>query len=65
MFHYDTYEEEAARVLGDQQPEFIANLLAFAHHRDHTLGLRVKEEGNPNTWVYRLDKRRLRKALGG
>ncbi len=64
-FHYDTYEEEAARVLGDQQPDFIANLLAFAHHRDHTLGLRVKEEGNPNTWVYRLDKRRLRKALGG
>ena len=26
--------------------------------------LRVKEEGSPNTWVYRLDKKRLQKALG-
>ncbi len=62
-FHYDTYEGEAARILADQDRDFIDNLLEFARHRDHTLGLRVKEEGNPNTWVYRLDKRRLRKAL--
>lgn len=63
-FHYDTYEEEAARVLAKQPNRFIDDLLEFAHHRDNTLALRVKEEGNPNTWVYRLDKKRLRKALG-
>lgn len=63
-FHYDTYEEEAARVLARQKPSFIRDLFEFAHHRDSTLALRVKEDGSPNTWVYRLDKKRLRKALG-
>jgi hypothetical protein len=63
-FHYDTYEGEAAKALGEQKQQFIADLFEFSHHRDNTLGLRVKEEGNPNTWVYRLDKKRLKKALG-
>lgn len=63
-FHYDTYEEEAAKALGQQRQSFIRDLFEFSHHRDSTLALRVKEEGSPNTWVYRLDKKRLRKALG-
>jgi hypothetical protein len=63
-FHYDTYEAEAAKALGKQKQRFIHDLFEFSHHRDHTLGLRVTEAGNPNTWVYRLDKKRLRKALG-
>lgn len=62
-FHYDTYEEEAAKVLAKQPDRFVRDLFEFAHHRDNTLALRVKEEGNPNTWVYRLDKKRLKKAL--
>lgn len=62
-FHYDTYEEEAAKALGQQTRQFVADLFEFSHHRDCTLGLRVKEEGNPNTWVYRLDKKRLKKAV--
>ncbi|MEA3189719.1 MAG: hypothetical protein QOD77_301 [Thermoplasmata archaeon] len=62
-FHYDTYEEEAARVLSGQPQKFIQDLFEFTHHSDNTLGLRVKEPGNPNTWVYRLDKKRLKKAL--
>ncbi len=62
-FHYDTYEAEAAEALAGQTPEFVANLLEFARGRDATLALRVKEDGNPNTWVYRLDKRRLRRKL--
>ncbi len=63
-FHYDTYEDEAAKALGKQKHEFNTHLFEFSHHRDSTLGLRVKEKGSDNTWVYRLDKRRLRKALG-
>jgi hypothetical protein len=63
-FHYDTYEEEAAKVLAKQKKKFIDDLFEFSHHRDNTLGLRVNAEGDPNTWVYRLDKKRLRKALG-
>lgn len=63
-FHYDTYEDEAAQTLSKQNQKFIRDLFEFSHHRDLTLGLRVKEEGNPNTWVYRLDKKRLRKHLG-
>lgn len=63
-FHYDSYEQEAARVLAQQPRRFIDDLFEFAHHRDNTIALRVKEEGNPNTWVYRLDKKRLKKALG-
>lgn len=62
-FHYDTYEEEAAEVLVRQDRQFLDDLREFSDHHDHTLGLRVKEEGNPNTWVYRLDRRRLWKAL--
>lgn len=62
-FHYDTYEQEAARVLAEQKQSFIQDLFEFSHHRDSTLALRVKEDGSPNTWVYRLDKKRLRKAL--
>lgn len=63
-FHYDTYESEAANILAKQRRKFIEDLFEFSHHKDNTLGLRVKEDGNPNTWVYRLDKKRLRKALG-
>ncbi len=63
-FHYDTYENEAAQALSAQSQRFIADLFEFAHHRDSTLALRVKEDGSPNTWVYRLDKKRLKKALG-
>lgn len=63
-FHYDTYEEEAAKALAKQKQSFIRDLFEFSHHRDSTIALRVKEEGSPNTWVYRLDKKRLRKSLG-
>lgn len=63
-FHYDTYEQEAAKALAQKPQAFVKDLFEFAHHRDHTIALRVKEEGNPNTWVYRLDKKRLRKELG-
>jgi hypothetical protein len=62
-FHYDTYEEEAAKVLRKQKPKFVKDLFEFSHHRDNTIALRVKEDGDPNTWVYRLDKKRLRKAV--
>lgn len=63
-FHYDTYEAETAKVLAAQPRRFIDDLFEFTHHRDNTLALRVKEEGNPNTWVYRLDKKRLKKSVG-
>ncbi len=63
-FHYDSYEAEVAKVLAKQTKRFVEDLFEFSHHRDNTLALRVKEEGNPNTWTYRLDKKRLRKALG-
>lgn len=62
-FHYDTYEEEVAKVLAKQPKRFVDDLFEFAHHRDSTLALRVKEAGNPNTWTYRLNKKRLKKAL--
>lgn len=62
-FHYDTYEEEAAEELSKQDVAFIMALKEFAGHHDHQLALRVKEEGNPNTWVYRLDHKRLWKRL--
>lgn len=62
-FHYDTYQSETADALRPYDDEFIGALRAFASHHDHQLALRVKEEGNPNTWVYRLDHRRLWKAL--
>ena len=62
-FHYVTYESEAAEALSGQDPDFIQALREFASHNDHRLALRVKEDGNPNTWVYRLDHRRLWKAL--
>lgn len=63
-FHYDTYEEEAARVLRGEDDAFLSDLREFVRHHDHQLALRVKEDGNPNTWVYRLDRKRLWKALG-
>lgn len=62
-FHYDTYEVEAAKVLAKQSARFIADLFEFAHHRDITLALRVKEKGRDATWVYRLDKKRLKKSV--
>lgn len=62
-FHYDSYESDAAKLLQKQSRQFIEDLFEFSHHRDNTLALRVKAKGNPNTWVYRLDKKRLRKAL--
>lgn len=62
-FHYDTYEEEVARLILDQGAEFGANLKTFASHNDHQLAIRAKEEGNPNTWTYRINHKRLWKAL--
>jgi len=62
-FHYDTYEEEAAKVLAKQPATFLTDLREFASMNDHQIALRVKEDGNPNTWVYRLDHRRLWKNL--
>ncbi len=63
-FHYASYQDDAARVLAGESASTVEDLLEFAGRRDHTLGLRVKEDGNPNTWVYRLNRRALRKALG-
>ena len=62
-FHYDTYEEEVAVRLADQDASFISGLKEFASHHDHQLAIRAKESGNPNTWVYRIDHRRLWKRL--
>lgn len=62
-FHYATYEDEVARHLKAYDPTFVANLKAFAQHHDHQLAIRAKEEGNPNTWVYRINHKRLWKAL--
>ena len=63
-FHYDSYEADAAGLLRKQSKRFIEDLFEFSHHRDSTLALRVKAANSQNTWVYRLDKKRLRKALG-
>ncbi len=63
-FHYDSYEEEAAKVLAKQSRKFIDDLFEFSHHSDNTLALRVKAKDSNNTWVYRLDKKRLKKAVG-
>lgn len=62
-FHYDTYEDEVARLLRDETDDFVMHLRDFSDRKDHTLALRVKEDGNPNTWVYRIDAKRLWKAL--
>jgi hypothetical protein len=62
-FHYATYEEEVAKVLQKQPKKFLDDLFEFSSHKDNVLALRVKEDKNPNTWVYRLDKKRLKKAL--
>lgn len=62
-FHYDSYETEVADALRGEPLAFVEQLKEFASRPDHTLALRVKEEGNPNTWVYRIDKRRLWKRL--
>ncbi len=62
-FHYDRYEEEVASRLANQEPSFIDGLREFASHHDHQLAIRAKEEGNPNTWVYRIDHKRLWKRL--
>ncbi len=62
-FHYDTYESEVADRLREQDTEFLRGLKEFSAHADHQLALRVKEDGNPNTWVYRLDSRRLWRTL--
>lgn len=62
-FHYDTYEEEAVETLRRQDEKFLRNLHEFSDFHDHQIALRVKEEGNPNTWVYRLNARRLWRGL--
>ncbi len=62
-FHYESYEDEALAVLRDEDIDLVAALREFSTHHDHQLGLRVKEEDNPNTWVYRLNSRKLWKAL--
>ncbi len=62
-FHYDTYEQEAAKALAKQSKKFIDDLFEFSHHSDNTLALRVKAKDSNNTWVYRLDKKRLKKSV--
>lgn len=62
-FHYASFESETIANLREAAPEFIAGLKEFSTLPDHKLALRVKEEGNPNTWVYRLNSRRVWKAL--
>jgi hypothetical protein len=62
-FHYDTYEREVADLLRSEGEKFVAGLREFSSHGDHTLALRVKEEGNANTWVYRIDAKRLWRSL--
>ncbi len=62
-FHYDTYQEEIAQLLADKGDDFIRDLREFASHHDHQLAIRAKESGNPNTWVYRIDHKRLWKRL--
>lgn len=62
-FHYDTYESEVAALLRDESAKFLDGLREFSGHGDHTLALRVKEDGNPNTWVYRIDTKRLWRSL--
>jgi len=53
-------EKDAADALRSRPPAFAEDLLELASQGDAVLALRVKEEGDPNTWVYRLDRRRLR-----
>lgn len=64
-FHYDTYQEEVAELLAERGNDYIDDLRAFAAHHDHQLAIRAKEAGNPNTWVYRIDHKRLWKRLKG
>ena len=63
-FHYDTYQEEVADMLRNTDPAAVQALKTFSAHPDHTLALRCKEDGNANTWVYRIDRKRLWKRLG-
>lgn len=63
-FHYDTYEDEVVEELRDEDRDLLADLREFSDHADHQLAIRVKEEDNPNTWVYRFDNRRLWRRLG-
>lgn len=62
-FTYEDYENEAIEALRDEDKDLLSALREFSSHADHQLALRVKEEDNPNTWVYRLNARRLWKAL--
>lgn len=62
-FDFQTHVEDAVMALRGQSREFRANLLEFASHRGHELCLRVKEEGNPNTWLYRLSRKQVEKHL--
>ncbi len=62
-FHYDTYEDDAVEQLRGLDRERVLDILEFVRHGDHTLALRVKEDGNPNTWVYRLDRRHLTRGV--
>ncbi len=62
-FHYNSFEAEAIDVMRGLDQEMLKGLKEFSTLPDHKLALRVKEEGNPNTWVYRLNTRRVWKAL--
>lgn len=62
-FHYDTYDEEVLALLQDQEPELVANLREFCSHNDHILGIRAKETANPNTWLYRVNTKKLWRHL--
>ncbi len=62
-FHYASFEAEAIEAMRNLDADILAGLKEFSTLADHKLALRVKEEGNPNTWVYRLNTRRVWKAL--
>lgn len=62
-FHYDSYEEEVVELLRNTDAETVANLKEFCSHHDHILGLRAKETDNPNTWLYRINTRKLWRKL--
>jgi hypothetical protein len=62
-FHYSSYQTEIATQLAEQSSDFVEGLREFVSRHDHILAIRAKEEGNPNTWVYRIDHKRLWKRL--
>jgi uncharacterized protein YbaR (Trm112 family) len=62
-FHYETFEDEAMSVLLEQDVEMLAALREFSSHRDNQLAIRVKEQDNPNTWVYRINGRKMWRSI--